>query len=84
MTRKYKNVLGLDTPKEQAQALGMATSAFQQAVQSLNEGNIREYLYLYGYMSGIQGLADAEKAMQLVSDIQVLRERLVEMEKAIA
>ena len=84
MTRKYKNVLGLDTPQEQAKALGMATSAFQQAAQSLNDGDIRGYLYLYGYMSGIQGLADAEKAEQLVNDIQVLRERLVEMEKAIA
>lgn len=84
MTRKYRNVLGLDTPAEQAQALGMATSAFQQAVQSLNDGDIQGYTYLYGYMSGIQGLADAEHAVQLVSDIQVLRERLVEMRKAIA
>jgi hypothetical protein len=79
--RKYRNTLGLHTAEEQSQALGIATGAFQQAAQSLNEGNIREYTYLYGYISGIQGLADAEKQQQLVNDIQVLRERLVMMER---
>lgn len=81
---RHRNTLGLDTPKEQAQALGIATGAYQQAMESLNEGDIRGYMYLYGYISGIQGLASAEKAERLVNDIQVLRERLVEMEKAIA
>lgn len=84
MIRKSSNTLGLHTAEEQQQALGIATSAYQQAAQSLNEGDIRGYMYLYGYISGIQGLADAEKRERLVNDIQVLRERLVEMEKAIA
>lgn len=84
MSRKYKNTLGLDTPAEQAKALGIATGAYQQAVQSLNDGDVKGFTYLYGYISGIQGLADAENAERLVNDIQVLRERLVEMEKAVA
>lgn len=82
--KKYKNALGLHTPEEQARALGIATGAFDQAEQSLADGDIRGYVYLYGYISGIQGLAAAEDRQQLVNDIQVLRERLVEMEKAIA
>lgn len=84
MTRKRRNILGLDTPQEQTNALGIATGAYQQARQSLSEGDLRSYMYLYGYISGIQGLAAAEKAERLVNDIQILRERLVDMEKAIA
>lgn len=80
MKRKYKSALGLHTAEEQSEALGIATGAYQQAVASLNDGDLRGFLYL----SGIQGLASAEKKAQLVNDIQVLRERLVEMEKAIA
>lgn len=84
MKKKYKSALGLHTAEEQSEALGIAAGAYQQAVESLNDGDLRGFLYLYGYLSGIQGLASAEKKAQLVNDIQVLRERLVEMEKAIA
>jgi len=81
MTKRSKSALGLHTPEEQQDALDMGTSAYQQAAQSLIDGDIRGYIYLYGYLSGIQGLASAEGKPKLVSDLQVLRERLVEMEK---
>lgn len=81
---RHKNALGLHTAEEQSQALGIATGAYQQATQSLKDGDLRGFTYLYGYISGIQGLASAENRERLVNDIQVLRERLVEMEKASA
>lgn len=84
MTKRSKSTLGLHTAEEQQNALQMAAGAYQQATQSLSEGDLRGYIYLYGYLSGIQGLAAAEGKPQLVNDLQVLRERLVEMEKGIS
>lgn len=68
--------LGLDTPEEQATALKLANTTFQQARKAIQENDGILVSFLLGYLSAIENLAEIEGAKSLAREVGVLIDQL--------
>jgi len=76
--RKQRPALGLHTVQERVDALAMAREAFKAGEQAVKGGAPLEVAFYVGYLKSLSDLANQEHAVDLYTDLDLLRSRLEE------
>lgn len=76
--KRTRPTLGLHTVKERVDALAMAKDAYKTGLQAAEGGAPMEVAFYVGYLKSLSDLARQEHAVDLYTDLDLLRSRLEE------